>query len=168
MQQTLSWQSRFAVVGSAIVFLLALAGLANAWIGRQPMPEPLKEAAVAVHLATVLAALPLGIMQVIFPKGTRLHRVIGHIWIGLMMVTALASFAIHSINPNGLSPIHIFSVMTLIAVPLIWYFARTHQVERHRDSALGLIVGGIVIAGLFTFLPQRALGQLLLRLLGFR
>ena len=85
-----------------------------------------------------------------------------------MMVTALASFAIHSINPNGLSPIHIFSVMTLIAVPLIWYFARTHQVERHRDSALGLIVGGIVIAGLFTFLPQRALGQLLLRLLGFR
>jgi uncharacterized membrane protein len=81
-----------------------------------------------------------------------------------MVFTALVSFAIHTINPNGLSPIHLFSVLTLAMAPFIALAARRGDVERHRRAVLGLLGGGLVLAGLFTFIPGRALGDLLLAL----
>jgi uncharacterized membrane protein len=155
-----------AVAGGAIVFLLATAGLANAWLAHQPMPEAFRSAAVVTHLSTVLLALPLGISQLVLPKGTLRHRTVGYVWVTLMTVTALVSFAIHGINPNGLSWIHIFSVTTLVFAPLIVLYARRGQVEKHRASVLGLMLGGLVVAGLFTFIPGRALGQLVFRMFG--
>jgi uncharacterized membrane protein len=154
------------VAGGAGVFLLATAGLANAWLARTPMPDALRSAAVVAHLSTVLLALPLGVSQIVLPKGTFRHRTVGWIWVVLMTVTALVSFAIHGINPNGLSWIHIFSVLTLISTPQIVFYARTHRVEAHRGTVLGLMLGGLVIAGLLTFIPGRALGQLVFRLFG--
>ena len=65
---------------------------------------------------------------------------------------------------GGLSPIHLFSVLTLILVPLIIYQARTGHVAGHQRAVLGLMIGGLVIAGLFTFLPDRILGELVSRL----
>lgn len=154
-----------AVAGGAIVFLLAIAGLGNAWLARQPMPEAFRSAAVVAHLSTVLLALPLGISQLVLPKGTFRHRTVGYIWVTLMVVTAIISFAIHGLNPKGLSPIHLFSVLTLVSAPLIVLYARRGQVERHRGAVLGLMLGGLVIAGVFTFIPGRALGQLVFRLI---
>jgi uncharacterized membrane protein len=113
-----------------------------------------------------MLALPLGIAQLVLPKGTASHRVLGYVWIGLMVFTALASFAVHAINPGGVSPIHLFSVLTLVMAPLIVVFARTGRIERHRRAVLGLMTGGLVIAGLFTFVPGRALGALVGRLFG--
>ncbi len=118
-----------------------------------------------VHLATVLLALPLGVSQLVLPKGTLRHRTVGYAWCALMTVTALVSFAIHGINPHGLSPIHLFSVLTLVLVPVIIWRARAGDVARHQRAALGLMIGGLVIAGLFTFVPGRVLGVLLARLL---
>ena len=160
----LSIQESLAIGGSAIVFLLATAGLLNMWLSHAPLPEALRIGAVVAHLSTVLLALPLGIAQVLLPKGTFRHRTVGYIGVGLMVFTALVSFTIHTINPHGLSPIHIFSVMTLVAAPVIVLSARAHNVERHRGAVFGLILGGLAIAGLFTFLPGRALGQLVMRL----
>lgn len=153
-----------ALSGGAIVFLLATAGLLNAWLHRAPIPNSLRQAAVVAHLSTVLLALPLGISQLLLPKGTFRHRTVGYLWIALMVFTATVSFAIHTIIPHSLSPIHLFSVLTLISAPLIVFFARTGQVERHRSAVLGIMLGGLTIAGLFTFLPGRALGQLVLKL----
>lgn len=164
--RTANLMQGLALVGGAIVFLLATAGLANAWLHAAPIPDSLRGAAVAAHLASVLLALPLGMSQLILPKGTFRHRTVGYIWIALMVFTALVSFAIHTIIPHSLSPIHLFSVLTLIFAPLILFFARTGRIERHRSAVLGLMVGGLAIAGLFTFLPGRALGNLALRLFG--
>lgn len=155
-----------AVVGGAIVFLLATAGLLNAWLAKAPMPDALRSAAVVVHLSTVLLALPLGISQLLLPKGTFRHRTVGYIWVTLMVSTALVSFAIHGLNPHGLSPIHLFSVLTLVSAPLIVFFARTGRVAQHQRAVIGLMIGGLAIAGFFTFIPGRALGQLLQRLIG--
>jgi uncharacterized membrane protein len=155
-----------AVAGGAIVFLLAVAAIANAWLAHAPMPDAFKDAAVVAHLSTVLVALPLGVSQLLLPKGTFRHRTVGYIWVALMTATALISFAIHGLNPHGLSPIHIFSVLTLVFAPLIVFFARRGQVDHHRGAVLGLMIGGLVIAGLFTFIPGRALGQLMFRLFG--
>lgn len=153
-----------AVMGSAAIFLLAGAGLANMALSHAEPPEVFKNASVAAHLATVMAALPLGISQLVLPKGTVRHRIVGYVWLTLMTVTALVSFAIHTINKNGLSPIHLFSVLTLVSVPAIALYARRGEVEKHRRSVLGLIAGGLVIAGIFTFIPGRALGQLVMAL----
>lgn len=153
-----------AVVGSAIVFLLAIAALLNGALSSQPMPRDLRGGAVVAHLASVLLALPLGASQLLLPKGTIRHRAVGYVWCALMAFTALVSFAIHTINPGGLSAIHLFSVLTLVLAPVIIYQARTGQVARHQRAVLGLIIGGLVIAGLFTFVPGRALGQLVQRL----
>jgi uncharacterized membrane protein len=155
-----------AVAGGAGVFLLAVAGIANAWLARTPMPDAFRSAAVVAHLSTVLFALPLGVSQLVLPKGTFRHKTVGWIWVILMTITALVSFAIHGINPHGLSWIHIFSVLTLISTPQIIFYARTGRVEAHRGTVLGLMLGGLVVAGLFTFIPGRALGQLVFRLFG--
>jgi uncharacterized membrane protein len=154
------------LAGSGIVFLLAAAGLANGLASHLPIPDDLRQGAVAAHLASVMLALPLGISQLVLPKGTLRHRTVGYIWLALMTFTSLVSFAIHTINPGGLSPIHIFSVLTLVSVPTIVIQARRGQVAKHRRAVLGVIIGGLAIAGLFTFLPQRALGILVLRLFG--
>jgi uncharacterized membrane protein len=165
----LDWPAVFtsiAVVGSSAVFLLAVAVLLNALARATPLPPVFQNAAALAHLGSVLLALPLGVSQLVLPKGTARHRVVGYLWIGLMVVTALASFAVHTINPGGLSLIHLFSVQTLISAPLIVVYARTGRVARHRAAVLGLILGGLVIAGLFTFIPGRAMGELLHTLLG--
>ncbi len=153
-----------AVVGSAIVFLLAAAGIGNALLTHAEMPDALRKGAVIAHLTTVFLALPLGISQLVLPKGTIRHRTVGYIWCALMTATALISFAVHEINPGGFSPIHVFSVATLVSVPLIIFFARTGRVPQHQRSVLILMIGGLVIAGLFTFIPGRALGTLVYRL----
>jgi uncharacterized membrane protein len=152
------------VAGGVAVLLLACAGLANMALSRAAPPADLRNAAVIAHLTTVLLALPLGLSQLLLPKGTIRHRTVGYIWLALMVFTALVSFAIHTINPGGLSPIHIFSVATLAGAPFIAIFARRGEVERHRRTVLGVMGGGLVVAGLFTFIPGRVLGDLLLAL----
>ena len=154
-----------AVVGTSIIFLLAAAALLNGLLAAQPFPAVLRKGAVVTHLASVMLALPLGISQLVLPKGTIRHRTVGYIWIALMVFTALVSFAIHTVNPHGLSPIHLFSVLTLVTAPMIAWSARTGQVKRHQRSVLSLMIGALFIAGLFTFVPGRALGELLGRLL---
>jgi uncharacterized membrane protein len=165
-ERTLSAMTSIAVVGGVIVFLLATAGLLNMWLQKAPIPDSLRLASVVAHLSSVLLALPLGISQLLLPKGTFRHRTVGYVWIVLMVFTAIVSFAIHTINPHGLSPIHLFSVLTLVVAPQIVFFARTGRIDRHRSAVLGLMVGALAIAGLFTFLPGRALGLLAARLFG--
>jgi uncharacterized membrane protein len=153
-----------AIIGGSIVFLLAVAALANAALQAEVLPTALKKGAVIAHLATVLLALPLGVSQLVLPKGTVRHRAVGYLWCALMTATALISFAVHQINPGGFSPIHLFSIMTLVMVPVIIFNARAGRVAAHQRSVLGLMIGALVIAGLFTFLPSRALGGLVFKL----
>ena len=153
------------VVGGAAVFLLALAGIGNALLSHARMPAILQNTAVVLHLITVMLALPLGLSQLVLPKGTMRHRTVGYIWCALMTVTALVSFAVHTLLPSWpFSPIHLLSALTLVTIPGIIYFARTGQVGRHQRSVLFLMVGGLVVAGFFTLIPARALGQLVFRL----
>jgi uncharacterized membrane protein len=155
-----------AVVGSAMVFLLASAALLNAFVAAKPIPDDLRKDAVIAHMASVMLALPIGISQLLLPKGTFRHRTVGYIWLSLMVFTALVSFGIHTINPHGLSPIHLFSVLTLVLAPVIVWQARRGSITGHQRAVLGLMLGGLAIAGLFTFLPGRVLGQLAMGLFG--
>ena len=74
----------------------------------------------------------------------------------LMLAVVVSSFFIHTIRMWGpFSPIHLLSIFTLAMLPLAVWRARQHDVRKHRRAMLGLFVGALVIAGVFTFLPGR-------------
>ena len=91
-------------------------------------------------------------------KGTRLHRALGWIWVLAMGTTAVSSFFIHTINPDGpagLSFIHLISGWTVVSLPMAVHAARRHRVQAHRRAMTGMFVGGLIVAGALTFLPGR-------------
>jgi len=119
---------------------------------------PLLNAAPAIplHAFAAMAAFALGVVQLAAPKGTLPHRAIGWIWVGLMATVAASSLWIHEIRLFGpWSPIHLLSIYVLIMLPIAVIAARRHNVRRHRLAMIGMFTGGLVIAGLFTFLPGR-------------
>lgn len=119
---------------------------------------PLLDAAPAipVHAFAAMAALALGIVQFAAPKGTLPHRTIGWIWVFLMATVAASSFWIHQLRLLGpWSPIHLLSIMVLVMLPIAVARAHRHDVSRHRRIMIGIFSGGLVVAGLFTFLPGR-------------
>jgi uncharacterized membrane protein len=119
---------------------------------------PLLDAAPAIplHAFAAMAAFALGIVQFAAPKGTLPHRTLGWIWVILMAVVAISSFWIHQIRLVGpWSPIHLLSIFTLTMLPLAVWRARHHQVAGHRRVMILTFAGGLVVAGLFTFVPGR-------------
>jgi uncharacterized membrane protein len=119
---------------------------------------PLLEAplAIQIHVATVLPAAIIGPLLFVARKGTPRHRLMGKVWLGLMALSALSSFFIHSINLfAGFSPIHLLSGYVLVGCWLAYRSARTGRIRQHKMQVIGLYLGGIIGAGGFTLLPGR-------------
>ncbi len=126
--------------------------------------EPLLSAPFAIqfHVATVVPAAVLGAILLLRRKGTRMHRLFGRVWIGLMVATALSTFLIHTINQfHGFSLIHLLSIATLSGCYHAVTAARRGDIRSHRLAIRTVYVGGIVIAGGFTFLPGRIMHSVL-------
>jgi uncharacterized membrane protein len=120
--------------------------------------------AILVHLAAALAALALGAALFLRPKGNFSHRVLGRTWVALMVVTALSTWWIRG---NGsFSWIHGLSVFVLLMLARGVYFAIEGRATAHRKTMQGLYFGALILAGAFTLLPQRLLGQRLWTALG--
>lgn len=116
--------------------------------------------AVQVHAIGAAAAFVLGIVQFVAPKGTAPHRVLGWVWVGLMLMVALSSFLITEVaGPGRFSWIHLLSILTLVMLPVAVWGARTGRIATHQRTMQGIFLGGLVIAGAFTFLPSRILGR---------
>lgn len=117
---------------------------------------------IQLHAYAAMTALVLGVVQLTAPKGTLPHRTIGWIWVVLLATIAISSFWIHSIRLWGpFSPIHLISIFVLIMLPMGVLAAHRHQVPQHRRRMTGIFYGGLVIAGLFTFLPGRIMHAVL-------
>lgn len=111
---------------------------------------------IQLHAFAAMGAFALGLVQFAAPKGTLPHRTVGFIWLALMLTVAISSFWIHEIRMWGeFSPIHLISIYVLIMIPLAVHYARTHNVRGHSRTVIGMFLGGLVIAGLFTFVPGR-------------
>lgn len=120
------------------------------------VPPPL---VVYVHLAAALGAMLIGAVQLARPKGTASHRAIGWTWAVLMFTVALSSLWI----PRFLqfSWIHLFTLLVLVTLPLALWNAHRGDVESHRKGMRGLYIGGLIVAGIFTLVPGRLLGNFL-------
>ena len=114
---------------------------------------------IQVHLMAGVIALGLGTVQILSPKGTLPHRVIGWIWVSLMMVLAGTSVFIKVIFPGHFSYIHVLTAWTLLAVPLGVMAVRRGNIAAHSRFMTNTFYLGLITAGAFTFLPGRILYQ---------
>lgn len=111
---------------------------------------------IQMHAILAVAAIILGGVQLAAPKGTPAHRLLGRVWVACLAVVAVSSFWIHEVRMFGLfSPIHILSVLTLIALWQSIRLARRGDIARHRKAMLRLYVLALLITGGFTLLPGR-------------
>lgn len=126
---------------------------------------PLLQASPSIQLHAIAAtgAFVLGAIQLAGPKGTLPHRIVGSVWVLLMLVVCISAFFIHELRIWGpWSPIHLLAIFTLVMLPLAVWRAHNHAVEQHRRAMLGLFFGALFIAGLFTFLPGRIMHRVVL------
>ena len=103
---------------------------------------------IAIHLSAALGAIALGPLALWARRGhagrvaqtqrPRLHRAAGYAWVTLMLATAVSAIFIrdHSL-PNIAG-----------------------NIAGHRKAMVQLYVGACLVAGGFTLLPSRFLGQL--------
>ncbi len=112
--------------------------------------------AVQGHAYAALIALILGGVMLICTKGTPSHKALGRAWVAIMVAVAGSSFWITGLMPGGgFGPIHILSIVTLVALPYAIWQVRRGNVRAHRVTMISVFVGGPVIAGLLTLLPGR-------------
>ncbi|MCX7382911.1 MAG: DUF2306 domain-containing protein [Alphaproteobacteria bacterium] len=118
--------------------------------------------AVKLHLLTVIPAFALGTWLIFASrKGSPRHRLLGAVYLVLMCATAVTTLGIRSINPPGFSVIHLFVPLTIGSAAVALIAVRRGKIETHRRAMMGLYVGGLLIAGAFTFTPGRLMFRLI-------
>ena len=148
-------------VGAAVLIAALVSPNSLALAERLHAPDFSKIAAappvIQVHLTAALTALVIGAVLMLRVKGTTLHKLLGWTWVIAMGTTAVSSLFIQTINPGHFSFIHLLSGWTIVGLPGAVYAIKRGKVAAHRRAMTGMFVGGLLIAGLFTFLPGRLL-----------
>jgi uncharacterized membrane protein len=115
------------------------------------------------HLATVIPAFLIGTSLLLMRKGTPRHKLLGKIYMPLMLTTAaITLFMPAQVGPRvvgHLGVIHAFSALVFYSVPTAYIQARRGNIAAHKAAMIGLYVGGILIAGSFAFMPGRMLHE---------
>ncbi len=155
---TISITLLFTLLLSLLSILFGGFGSQNAMRSSQGVSMP-----IIVHAATAIPALLLGPVLLLRRKGDALHRWLGRGWGLLMIATAIASAFIRSPGAgffgSGFSFLHLFTAWTLLATPVGIWFAATGRISAHRGVMVGMYTG-LVIAGAFSMIPGRLLGNL--------
>jgi uncharacterized membrane protein len=122
---------------------------------------------IAVHMTAALGAIATGPVALWARKGRtqrpRLHRAFGYAWVTLMLVTAISALFIRDYRlPNiaGYTPIHLLVPATLFSLFGSFWKLAHGDIAGHRSIMQRLYVGACVVAGVFTLVPGRYLGNL--------
>jgi uncharacterized membrane protein len=123
---------------------------------------------IAIHMSAAIAALVIGpvVLWARLGKHIRpwLHRALGYAWTTLMLVAAISAIFIRDFNlPNilGYTPIHVLIPVTLVSLFFAFRALARREFEAHRQTMQYLYISACVVAGAFTLLPSRYLGQLI-------
>lgn len=117
---------------------------------------------VQLHALSALAALSLGAVQLLAPKGALPHRIMGMVWVALMAMVASTAIFIREINDGSFSLIHLFVPLTFFGLFGIVRNAVTGDFKGHLSTVRGLFFGALIIPGLFAFLPGRLMWEIAL------
>lgn len=124
---------------------------------------------IAVHMTAAILAVVTGPVALWARKGAtqrpKLHRAFGYAWVTLMIVTAVSAIFIRDFelpNLNGYTPIHLLIPVTILSLIGAFIALARHDIARHKKLMQSLYISACVVAGLFTLLPRRYLGDLVL------
>ena len=116
---------------------------------------------IPLHAIAAMIAIMLGAVQFYMKKGGVMHKLLGRIWVGLMMIVSVSSFFIHEIKLWGAySPIHLLSLWTIFSLGLAIYFVRVGNIKRHKQVMIALYCFALILTGFFTFMPGRVMHQI--------
>ena len=117
---------------------------------------------IPLHAIMAIVAVILCGIQLSMKKGGSIHKLLGRIWVGLMLIVAISSFFIHEIRLWGAySPIHLLSLWTIFSLGLGIYFVRVGNIKRHKQVMITLYFFALILTGFFTFMPGRVMHQIL-------
>lgn len=124
---------------------------------------------IAVHMTAALGALAIGPVALWARRGRtqrpRLHRAFGYAWVTLMLLAALSALFIRDFqlpNVSGYTPIHLLIPYTLFGLVGAFIALARGRIDQHRQRMQQIYFGACIVAGAFTLLPGRYLGQLVL------
>lgn len=122
---------------------------------------------IAVHLTAALGAVAVGPVALWARKAgahrPQLHRAAGYAWVTLMLLTATSAIFIRDYRlPNiaGYTPIHLLIPVVYGMLFLAFWFLAKGNITGHRKTMQRLYIGACGVAGSFTLLPGRYLGNL--------
>ena len=118
---------------------------------------------IPLHAIMAMIAIILGGIQLSMKKGGLIHKLLGRIWVGIMLIVAITSFFIHEIKLWGAySPIHLLSLWTIFILGVGIYYVRVGNVKRHKQTMITLYFFALILTGFFTFMPGRVMHQILI------
>ncbi len=130
--------------------------------------------AIAIHASAALAATVIGPVALWARRARaqrpRLHRAAGYAWVTLMVAAAVSALFIQGTQGprwGGFGPIHLLIPVTLGMLVLAFRHLLRGNIAGHRQTMQRLYLGACVVAGFFTLLPSRLLGQWLGTQLGW-
>lgn len=116
---------------------------------------------IVIHIVAAAPALVLGAYILARPKGTRTHKMLGRIWVGLMLVVVVSSIWIQEVRAGeGFSWIHGLSVFTFFSLAMALNSIRQGWVSLHRLWMIGTYLG-LIAAAAGTLAPGRIIGSFL-------
>lgn len=116
---------------------------------------------IPLHAIAALLAIILGGAQFAMKKGGMVHKLLGRLWVGLMLIVSVSSFFIHEIQLWGAySPIHLLSIWTIFSLGLALYFVRVGNIKRHKQVMIALYGFALILTGFFTLMPGRVMHQI--------
>ena len=116
---------------------------------------------IPLHAIMAMIAIILGGVQLSMKKGGPTHKLLGRIWVGLMLIVAISSLFIHEIKLWGTySPIHLLSLWTIFSLGLGVYFVRVGNIKRHKQVMIALYFFALILTGFFTLMPGRVMHQI--------
>lgn len=123
---------------------------------------------IAVHMTCAVLGVAIGPAALWARLGAvqrpRLHRAFGYAWVTLMTVAALSAIFIRDTSiPNvaGYTPIHLLVPFVLVNFYAAFRALAQSRIAAHRRFMQGTYIGACLVAGLFTLIPGRYLGNLL-------
>ena len=118
---------------------------------------------IPLHAIMAMIAIILGGIQLSMKKGGVIHKLLGRIWVGLMLIVATTSFFIHEIKLWGAySPIHLLSLWTIFILGVGIYYVRVGNIKRHKQVMIATYFFALILTGFFTLMPGRVMHQILI------
>jgi len=118
---------------------------------------------IPLHAIMAMIAIILGGIQLSMKKGGPIHKLLGRIWVGLMLIVAITSLFIHEIKLWSVySPIHLLSLWTIFILGVGIYYVRVGNIKRHKQIMIATYFFALILTGFFTLVPGRVMHQILI------